>query len=452
MNRIRIIGIFILTLAVIAPDAALADWKVYYTGKASGMFGSGGRGNFSTQSQCEAYRSSSAGFERNNSYCSGFDTPSYRPPTQSSPSGDDGTAALEQEKQRQLQLQREQKEKELELERQKKFAEEKDKLLGSFKGTSNGTLGLKGASSDTLGLKTGTGTLSGCIEKDHACVLNGTPCCATYSCIGKFPNTYCGILQGTGTDKLELKTGTGSVDPQILKEQADFENRNAEWMKKQKQLVEQRLKEPNKYAGAIYKSLKTNAPPPPWKTFNELQPGDVLLIEGSAIAYVDNKLSAGNNASKASHTVIYLKEVNGKKLFLDNQPNEGPRIISEEEFLRLYGHRGADVAKLAQPLNKKEGKQLFTAAVEMAQKNRNEKTIYWKPDWNPTGKPLLDLGTNYGAWGKENVVCSESDWSLINATGRNIPKSEDRIKVSLGVDFSPADFYNSSYFLVTPLW
>jgi len=110
------------------------------------------------------------------------------------------------------------------------------------------------------------------------------------------------------------------------------------------------------------------------------------------------------------------------------------------------------VAKLAQPLVPDQAKLLFSAAVDMAQKNRNEKTIYWNPDWNPTGKPLLDIGTNYGAWGKENVVCSEADWALINATGRNIPKSGDRIKVSLGVDFSPADFYNSPYFLVTPLW
>jgi len=393
MNQIRIIGIIILTLSFVAPDAAFADWKVYYTGKVAGMFGSGGRGNFSTQPQCESYRSSSAGFERNNSYCSGFDTPSYTPPTPSRPSGDNGAAAREQEKQRQLQLQSEQKERELELARQKKFAEEKDKLLGTFKGNSTGTLG--------------------------------------------------------------LKTGTGSVDPNILQEQNEFEKLNAEWMKKQKQLIEQRLREPNKYAGAISKSLKTNTPPPPWKTFNELQAGDVLLIEGEkaskAIVYADNKLSGGNPSS-ASHTVIYLKEVNGKKLLLDNQPAEGPRIISEDEFLALYGPRGVNVAKLAQPLKPDQAKLLFSAAVDMAQKNRNEKTIYWNPDWNPTGKALLDLGTNYGAWGKENVVCSEADWALINATGRNIPKSGDRIKVSLGVDFSPADFYNSPYFLVTPLW
>ena len=234
------------------------------------------------------------------------------------------------------------------------------------------------------------------------------------------------------------------VDSKVMQEQAEFENRNADWTKKQSMLVEERLREPNEYASAIYKSLKTNAPPPPWKTFNELQSGDVLLIEGKAIAYLDNKFSAGNDTSKASHTVIYLKEVKGSKLFLDNQPFEGPRIISEDEFNELYGPRQAQVAKLAQPLNEQEGKKLFTAAVEMAQENRKEIANNW------FGTPLLD--TNYGAWGKENVVCSESDWALINAAGRNIPKSGDRIKVRLGVDFSPADYQNSQYFLVTPFW
>jgi hypothetical protein len=234
------------------------------------------------------------------------------------------------------------------------------------------------------------------------------------------------------------------VDSKVLQEQTEFENRNADWKKKQRLLVEERLREPNEYASEIYKSLKTNAPPPPWKTFNELQSGDVLLIEGKAIAYLDNKFSAGNDTSKASHTVLYLKEVNGKKLFLDNQPFEGPRIISEDTFQELYGPRQAQVAKLAQPLNEQEGKKLFTAAVEMAQKNRKEIANNW------FGTPLLD--TNYGVWGKENVVCSESDWALINTAGRKIPKSGDRIKVGLGVDFSPADYQNSKYFLVTPFW
>jgi hypothetical protein len=373
--RIIKIGILILTLSVCSPFNALAEWKVYYTGKAAGMFGASGRGNFSTQSQCEAYRSSSAGFERNNSYCSGFDPPSYKSPGKKSPGGDGGAAARDQEEQRQ----KNQKKMEQEIARQKMFDEEKDRLLGTLKGTGPGALGLK-----------------------------------------------------TVSDK---STSTSTpADPKVLQEQTEFENMNAEWMKKQRRLVEQRLGEQNKYASAIHKSLKTNAPPPPWKTFDELQPGDVLLIEGGPIAYLDNKFSAGNDASKASHTVIYLKEVNGRKLFLDNQPFEGPRIISEDEFLKLYGPRKAQVAKLAQPLNEKEGKELFTAAVEMAQKNRKVITDNW------FGTTLL--GTNYGAWGKENVVCSESDWALINAAGRNIPKSGDRIKMGLGVDFSPADYQN----------
>jgi len=387
MKHFRIVATIIVALAILFPGSAFAEWKVYYTGKAAKMFGSYGRGNFGTRSQCESYRSSSAGFERSNSYCSGSDSASSKPSVKKSPGESSGST----EQAKQLQLQREQKEKEKELELQQIFEQDKEQLLSALKGT------------------------------------------------------------GSGTGALELKTpqATGGrqpapVDPKVLQEQDEFANRNAEWIKKQKQLIDQRLTEHNKYASAIYKSLKTNAPPPPWKTFNELQPGDVLLIEGSGIAAVDNKFSSGNNASRASHTVIYLKEVNGKKLFLDNQPFEGPRIISEDEFLTRYSPRGAEVAKLAQPLNEKEGKQLFTAAVEMAQKNRKKITDNW------FGTPLLE--TNYGAWGKENVVCSESDWALINAAGRKIPKSGDSIKVGLGIDFSPADYKNSPYFLVTPFW
>lgn len=249
-------------------------------------------------------------------------------------------------------------------------------------------------------------------------------------------------------DDTRNPSADGSSSPQVRSEQMEFETQNAEWMKKQRQLIEERLREPNRYAGALYRSLRTNAPPPPWKKFDELQPGDVVLLEGEGlsrgIAAADNAVSSSGKPSTAAHTVIYLKEVNGKKLFLDNQPFRGPHIISEEEFLERYSRRGAQVARLAQPLKEKEGKDLFSAAVEMAQKNRREVANNW------FGTPLLD--THYGPWGKDNVVCSEADWALINAAGRNIPKSGDRIKTGAGVDFSPADFQNSQYFLVTPLW
>jgi len=260
-----------------------------------------------------------------------------------------------------------------------------------------------------------------------------------------------GSLKGVGTETMVLKNdfdeglpGAKPVERTLAKERDEFEKMNAEWMKKQRQLIDERLKTPNKYATDLYKSLKANVPPPPWARINELQPGDVLLFKGEAISYADNRISGGDKSSPAAHTVIYLKDINGHKLFLDNQPNQGPRIISGEEFLRLYGHRGADVAKLAQPLNEKEGRALFSAAVEMAQKNN--KQLVNKDTW--FGKYLFS-DTNYGAWGDNNVVCSEADWALINASGRTIPHSDNILKLALGLNFSPSDFYRSPYFLVT---
>ena len=237
----------------------------------------------------------------------------------------------------------------------------------------------------------------------------------------------------------------GSAQPTVallrepVMEQVEFEN--------QKQLIEQRIEEPNKWCSGIHASLMGKVPPLPYKKFNELQPGDVLLIEASGASVVINKtdnLLSGDKISNSSHTVLYLKKVNGVKHFLENIPGEGPRIIFEDEFLKRYGSRGAQVANLAQPLNKKEAERLYAAAVEMAQKNRKEIANNfrgWK--W---------LGTNYGAWGKDNMVCSEADWALLKTAGRKIPKSGDRTKVGMGIDFSPADFFsNGQYFLVSPL-
>jgi hypothetical protein len=441
MSGIKIIGVIILMLRVVAPDAAFADWKIYYTGVIGQQSGYHGRGSFATQPQCQQYRMTMPGGSM--SYCGGFDTP-----TQSSPSGDDGTAAREQEKQRQLQLQREQKERELELARQKKFAEEKDKLLGSFKGTGTGT----------LGLKTGTGTLSGCIEKDRACVLNGTPCCAPYSCEGKFPNTYCGTFKGTSTGALGLKTGTGTVDPKVLQEQDAFEKMNAEWMKKQKQLIEQRLRETNKDASAISKSLntntpskslKTNPPPPlPPRKYEMLQPGDVLLFppddKKSFWINFGDRLSSASQ-SPASHTVLFLKEVNGKKLFLDHTSERGSHVISEEEFLSTYGHRDALVA---QPVKKADTtaiwertKELVKKEQEKQAKNTESRTDYFRDK------------SGYGLYGPDNMVCSEADrWVLINS-GLKIPETASPLKRLLGIHYGPANFFSDDKnFIITPLY
>ena len=250
------------------------------------------------------------------------------------------------------------------------------------------------------------------------------------------------------------KTQIGSSSPLLpfdyerakVPEQNKFEKIDATFMEIQEKLIRQRLEEPNKWCNALAASLTTKAPPLPYKKFNELQPGDVLLIEpdskvSEALRKGDRYLS-GDKTSDASHTVLYLKEANGRKLFLDNQPGEGPRIVEENYILKKYGQRETQLAQLAQPLNKEDGDRLYAAAKKMEAKNKNsvkEKANNW-----------FDK-TNYGGWGKDDVVCSEADWALLNAAGREIPKSGDQLKTGLGIDFSPADYLNPQYFLVTPL-
>lgn len=242
---------------------------------------------------------------------------------------------------------------------------------------------------------------------------------------------------------------SGDKNIEAIREQVAFETDYAAWEKKQQQLIRDRLKEPNKTAGSIQRALMANVPPLPGKTFSQLQSGDVLLIEPedgrlkglNPITLGDNAATSGGNKSFASHTVIYLKEVNGTKLFLDNQPGEGPRVITEQDFLNKYKHRGMDVAtlgKLAEPLKPEEGEALYNAALAMHKQNYQKASNNW---WG---------GTNYGVVGKD-VVCSEADWALIKNTGKFLPKSFDRTKVEYGIDFSPADYYNSPYFVVTPL-
>lgn len=253
--------------------------------------------------------------------------------------------------------------------------------------------------------------------------------------------------------KAKLQGRLGAV-----REQAEFEKMNDEWVRKQNELIGQRLKEPNRYAAEAYRSLKMNAPPPlVTKEYDGLEPGDVILIHGDgvskSITWVDGALSQGEKQSNASHTVIYLKTVNGKKYFLDNQRNEGPRVISEDLFLETYGShreegvgRGAEVAKLparlAQPLRQDQGEALFKAAVEMAQRNNQDVVQNLK-----RGSSDTHYGVRDG-----DIVCSEASWALINQVGIGrlaIPETPDLLKRKLGVSFSPADFKNSPYFFVT---
>lgn len=223
---------------------------------------------------------------------------------------------------------------------------------------------------------------------------------------------------------------------------------NPAWVEKQQQLFNERIEKPNKWANGAYNSLKTNAPPLPFKKFNELEPGDVLLFDpkagdltGAAVADVSN-FGQNSQKSSASHTVTYLKEENGKKIFMDNLPGEGPKIINEDELRTIYLERNASVAKLVgQPLNTNQANILYQTAKEMELKNieKSGSGNYWD-------------STNYGAIGNDNMLCSETSWALIKSTGRALPLSKSWVSKSTGVNFSPADFYeNTQYFFVTPL-
>lgn len=255
---------------------------------------------------------------------------------------------------------------------------------------------------------------------------------------------------GTGESKYASLHPISTPDSQVKQEQDEFEQMNAAWMKKQQQLIQQRLDEPNRWCSSICASLKTKEPPLPGKGFNELQPGDVLLIcpDGSLTSKGISLL----DGAAASHTLIYLKEVNGKKLFLDNvsglQAGEaagvGPHIITGEQYLKLYGQREANVATLtAQPLNQREAAKLWAAARELGIKelsDERKKSNNW-----------IDK-TDYGLYGNDNMVCSEaSRWALIKA-GRWIQTTRSPLKKLAGVDYSPADFFSDDQnFLITPL-
>jgi len=250
---------------------------------------------------------------------------------------------------------------------------------------------------------------------------------------------------------------TGDKDLEAKLEQVKFENNKADWRENYKQLIAQRVREPNQSIRAIYKSLKTKAPPPlPPRKYDELQPGDVLLISPENKSFW-NKLretsfwiNAGDRVSTdlkspASHTVLYLKEVNGKKLFLDHTLEKGSHVISEAEFLKTYGQRDALVASqrvvVAQPVKETEAAMIWEATRDLVKKEGNTK------EGN-----LIDR-SGYGLYGDDNMVCSEASRGALGNAGREIPETDSSLKRLLGIHYGPADFFSDEHnFIITPLW
>jgi len=210
----------------------------------------------------------------------------------------------------------------------------------------------------------------------------------------------------------------------------------------ERELIRQRLQEPNRLCSAVLASLKVKEPPLPYKTFGQLQPGDVLLVapleKSSRLLRLGDRLTSWEWGAPASHTVLFLKEVKGRRLFLDNQLGEGPRIITEEEFLKKYAERlpSSSVVErrepgmgVAQPLSKEEGDKLWAAAAALAAGD-----------------------TKFGLYGDEKMVCSEaSRWALVK-TGQDIPETSSPFKKMLGIYYGPANFYaDQEHFIISPL-
>lgn len=254
-----------------------------------------------------------------------------------------------------------------------------------------------------------------------------------------------------GLKSLDEMNAAYSNNNDVLLEQQKLDALDSAWMNLQRQLIADRQE--NKWSKGIMNSLQNNAPPLPFKKFDELEPGDVILLApndndlGGQAVKLGTQLTDLSRASDASHTITYLKEVNGKKIFLDNMPGEGPKIKTEEQIHREYDSRDASVAKsaingVAQPLKPDEAQRLYEKALELAKKELDsEKGIAYS----------VFGQTNYGL-GKDNLVCSGASWELLKSTGRELPISRSWIINTTGIDFSPADFYNNTqYFLVTPL-
>jgi hypothetical protein len=243
-------------------------------------------------------------------------------------------------------------------------------------------------------------------------------------------------------------------------EQEQLEEQYSVWVRNEKHLIDERLERPNPLAETVYASIKAKEESSPTKEFAALQPGDVLLISpepGNAVGWAIHKA----DASPASHTVLFLKEVNGTKLFLDNTAGiedvtsgRGPHIITDKVFLKNYGQREAHVAEpaqfgVAQPLNPSEAAKLWSAAHEVGIKELNGESPNARVRWS-----------NFGVFGNDNMVCSEaSRWALVKA-GRDIPDTSSRFTkllseqtgVKAGVKFSPGDFFRDKQdFIISEL-
>lgn len=318
--------------------------------------------------------------------------------------------------------------------------------------------------------------------KDGTTAQQTNPNNAKPPVIPQHPANNTGNVPASGNPRDRGQVRPGTVSPNtnantnanaeiIAKKNAMLEQKMMEantetWVAYQKRQFALRIQQPDywckNYVNVLQQQIDSANKNEAWnpmkpKTTKDLKPGDVILVEGTglagnAIQGVDI-LFTGSTTTNASHTLTYLKEVDGVKLFLDNNPSVGAVIISEKQLREKYDGRGTEIARLTgAPLDSTQVKLMWNKAIEMQQKN-NQEALF---SYNLNGEKKFIAGTEWGFLG-DDMVCSEASWELIKATGRKDfnPQAKGWFngwfkKTTIG--FSPADFYeNNQYFLISRL-
>lgn len=261
----------------------------------------------------------------------------------------------------------------------------------------------------------------------------GDPVPALHSSLGAHPPAVRARVESAAR---ELASGTPAVKEGILRDiEGAIEPRGAD-------------------AAAVVRSFKVEAGkvPPLAKRFDDLRVGDVLLVRQPAdmtsldfyksgwIIFVDKALT-WSLRPRASHTFLFVKEVDGVKLFLDNMPGQGTRVKTEAQIEAEYAGLEMDVAR---PVSAFDADLLWKAARETGIKSLKE--------FAARGDNWID-STDYGPYGDNDMVCSETvRWALVKA-GMAIPGTSSRIKKFVAdVTYGPSDFYvDSTNFLIVPL-
>ena len=384
--------IFLAMLMLAGSRLAYAQYQIQFDSEADRVLFLGGetlRGNWCTRAEAEAYWNSQSQFEQDHSRIVGSECPKQNPPANSSESSSDHSS---------------------------QGGSQSTPKTGAIKVEpkpfDNSDIGIR--------IKGGVSAIS---------------------------------FDGNNDPLIRIKDGSSAGKDALATTKAAFEKGDPAAVQEVSTSIALQKKSPGPKINSIIRSLKIKAPPLPDTAFSQLQPGDILLIApekavsiGTYIWFYD-QLSSWEWDSRASHTCIYLKEVKGVKLFLDNLPGEGPRIKTEEEIIREYGNRYIDVA---QPQNKFDSDKLWTVARELGIKQitADMKELQNSSDF----VAWLNHWTNYGLYGNDNMVCSEaSRFVLINADLK-IAKTDSPIKRLLGIYFGPANFYSDKEnFLITPL-